>query len=129
MSDDRSLALAFVVIAIKSPFLILGYMFKHKALLLVSVVAVVAIIVMGTVNSNKASETLTPQYQVVTPSIAEAPYVVATSSRTYYVIDYTDDGKVLTMNRYYDYNKKWVLEKIPLALDRSIFGEIRIFTR
>jgi len=124
--------LAIIVLILKSPFLILRYLFQHKALLIIVIIVVIAFVAISSLNkSNTSQQTVElPEYQQKAPDISKAPTVISTPSRLYYVSDYSDDGQIITLKHFYFYDrKKWEASKLPLPLDRNTIGEIKIFQR
>jgi hypothetical protein len=128
--------LALCVIILKAPFLILKFFFKHRALLVVAIVAVIAFGAYHTITGNRQQEkaVAVPYYQQIEPAKNLAPRVIQTIApdRVYYVSDFKDDGKTITLtsNKYYMYNKeKWELGVIPLPLDRDNYRDIVIYVR
>ena len=123
--------LAIIVLIIKSPVIIVGYFFKHKAFLVVVVIIVGAVFLIGYFNKQTSQLNIAVEsYQRIAPSIQQAPRVVQTNSRVYYVATMSDDGQVLTLTNYYVYDKnEWQNVSLPLPLDRDIFGEIKIYNR
>lgn len=81
---------------------------------------------------NKPSDAnaLSPQrYQDVAPDKRTCPTVVQTSSRIYYVSKYTKEAGIITLNKYYTYDKKWTLSTIPLIMDPAIYGKVVLYER
>ncbi len=105
--------------------------FKSKVLLIGVIAGIVILVGISMANGNKAKASpATPQYISVAPSVKVAPYVLATSSRSYYVTKYTDDGKVITLTDWYSYDaKKWVRSTKPFQIDRQVYGEVKWFKR
>jgi len=69
-------------------------------------------------------------YQEIAPPVTAAPYVLATSSRVYYVAEYTEDGDTILLKSYYTYDaKKWQKSTTPLPIDKNTFGEYRLYER
>jgi hypothetical protein len=69
-------------------------------------------------------------YQETAPDIKSAPYVVTTSSRIYYVQQYSGSEQLLTLNRYYTYlGKEWIYKTEPLVLNHIYYGSIKIHER
>jgi len=117
---------AIVILIFKAPFLLLAFLFKNRFLLVIGAIVVVAIIVIPRLNLNQSPTT--NQSNIATYQQAHPEgMAIATSSRLFYALEYTDDGNVITMMKFYDYDgKKWVLQKLPLQLDRQFIGEIYI---
>lgn len=129
--------LAACVVLLKMPFLFLGFLIKHKALLVIVIVAIIGVAVFKTLHKTQP-ETITglpiPYYQQIEPSLQKAPNVIQTVSpdRIYYTGAFTDDGKtiVLAAGNFYMYNKdKWEVGKLPLYLDRGNYGSVVIYKR
>ena len=105
------------------------YLFTHKIALLLIIVGVVVAIAIGSQNKPQA-EASTPGIQAAAPTVAEAPYLLQTSSRLYYVVDYKDDNRVITLSSYYYYDKeKWALSEAPLDIDRKYYGAVNLVVR
>lgn len=67
----------------------------------------------------------TPEYQTIAPTIKEAPYIVQTSSRVYYVVEYENTGGGLTLLEYFTYDKKeWQKQTFPLTLSEQYYGKV-----
>jgi hypothetical protein len=121
------------------PFKILGWLFRHPRILILLVV--IAFIFFGvracTSTFNKSTGTATAvelpkvaEYQTIAPSTKQAPYVVSTGTRIYYVAKYTDNKQLITLQQYFTFDKNtWQVHKTPLLLDRKYYGEITIIKR
>jgi hypothetical protein len=116
------------------PFRVLYYLITHIKLLILAGMACLAVFTF--VQCQKPSKPVTTStqipaqsYQVNAPSKKTCPVVVQTSSRVYYVSDYTDKGGLVTLLKYYIYDKKWVLSKAPLTLDPAIYGKVAVYER
>lgn len=121
---------AILVLILTFPFRLLGFLFRNKIILLIVVISVIALFGIKSFNKQNTSTVEMPNYQVAAPDIKIAPTIVETSSRSYYVVSYTDDGNRITLTDWFDYDtKKWRRHKTPLPLDRNIYGEIRITQR
>jgi hypothetical protein len=133
MSYRESTALAVVVLAVKSPLLILEWLFKHRGLMLVALIVIVAIVGIGTFNRNNSPAAVTttvplPSYQQTAPAIENAPWVIETSSYLFYVNVYNDTAGEIVLQDYYVYESgKWKHHTDPLPL--KPFGEARISPR
>ena len=107
-------------------------LFKHPKLFIVLVIVVIAF-----VNLNRCSgpgdtsqQVSVPEYQEKAPKVTDAPYVVRTSSRVYYVKAYDDSGGVMTLYEYYTYDKdNWQKQDLELPIDRKHYGEILVYER
>ncbi len=111
-------------------FRLLGLLFKYKALLVIVVIGVVIFLFVGTRSGQPGTanpQTAIPKYQTLAPPANIAPKVIQTTSRVYYVAAFADNGKTVTMMRYYSYDKdKWQLNIIPLTLTKA---DIKIYDR
>jgi len=109
----------FILALILAPFKFLFSLLRHKGMLFIVVIVVILVVVVPRFNQSKQpvpGETQKATYQVNHPQGTP----IATPSKVYYAVEYTDDGKIITMTKFYDYNgKKWVLLKQPLQLDRA----------
>lgn len=127
------LLVAIVVLILKSPFLVIGAVVKNKALLIIVVIAFVAFIGISAITSAmKTSDPMppVPEYQRIAPTKAEAPTVVATGSRIYYVSDFTQDEEGVTLLTFFVYNEKeWEKRTVPLRIDRNSYGIIKVYPR
>lgn len=124
--------LAIGVLILKSPFLILRFLFQHKMLLVIAIIGVIAFIAISSINKSDdtAQKVQIPEYQQIAPDISKAPVVVATPSRVYYVFDWVDDGQTITLKSFYFYDRKeWEASELLLPLDRDTVGEIKIYQR
>jgi hypothetical protein len=116
-------------------FNIPGWLLKHRMALIVIVILIVGFAAYRTINKPKPDTLSTiqiPYYQQIEPPLSNASQVIQTVSpdRVYYVASYTDDGRVVTLNKYYFYNKKrWEQGTYPLPLDKNNYKEIRIYNR
>ena len=127
------LPIAIGVLILKSPLLLAGALLKNKVLLIIVVVAFVALFVISSVTAqireNNPQPTI-PEYQKVAPTKAEAPTVVATGSRVYYVSDFTQDEEGVTLLTFFVYNEKeWEKRTVPLRIDRNSYGIIKVYPR
>ena len=109
----------------------LQFLLRHKVVLVVCVIAVIAVIAINAYrDSTSGTVVAVPEYQTNAPSATIAPTVVATSSRVYYVAEYTDDGETVLLKDFYTYDsKKWQRNTIALPLPRELYGEIKIYER
>lgn len=125
--------LAILILMVKLPFRILAYLFNHKLLLVLLVIGIGGIFAWrACINVGKSITPTTPipSYQQIAPSIDKAPFVVTTTSRVYYVSAYTEDKGLITLKKYYIYDKKaWKLMTTPLPLDPALYGDIKIYER
>ena len=84
-------------------------------------------------NCAMGSESLiveTPEYQKIAPAVKEAPYIVQTSSRVYYVVKYENSGEGLILLEYFTYDRKeWQKQTIPLPLSERYYGVVSLNER
>jgi len=116
------------------PFRVLYYLLTHIKLLVLAFVACLAVFAFVQCQKPdspaKTDNQLPVQsYQVSAPSKKTCPVVVQTSSRVYYVADYTEKSGVVTLTKYYSYDKAWTMSKVPLTLDPAIYGKVAVYER
>ena len=92
-----------IVLILKAPFLLLGYLFSHPKLI---VLIVIAGFVAGIYfNLTKSPDTPDiPDYQRTAPPVIEANKVVQTYSRIYYVRSMTETDTILWLDEYYTHD-------------------------
>lgn len=111
------MAKQLIVLILKSPILLLGYLFKHpKLIVLVVIAGFVAGIYFNLTKSNDTPEI--PDYQQTAPPFMEANKVVQTYSRIYYVRSMTETDTILWLDEYYthdyvDGKLQWVFYDKP----------------
>lgn len=117
------------------PFRIIGWIFKHPRYLIILIALVGAVFFFRTCSKTFGGTTNTtitkvPSYLSIEPTIDQAPYVVETGTRIYYVKKYIDNGQILTMQQYYTYDKDtWQFSNKSLALNRNVYGLITLTKR
>jgi len=129
--------LAIVVIVLIGIFLLAGLILKkklfiNKFVILLLIVAVGYLVISNNIGGDKAqsSQVNIPEYQQKAPDISQAPRVVQTTSRIYYVATFKDTGTVVILYDYFTYSKnKWVFTNKHLVMDRKYYGEIKIYNR
>lgn len=123
--------LAIIVLILKSPFLILQYLFQHKLVFIGVVIVGVAFIAVSSLSkSDDSPQVQIPEYQKIAPDISKAPVVINTPSRVYYVSGWVDNGQIVTLESFYFYDREeWEASELPLPLDRNTVGEIKIYQR
>jgi hypothetical protein len=127
--------LALFILAFKAPFMVLFFLFKHRILLLLLIVFIGGIVAWRSYSHSKNEPAINspptpPPYQLIAPDKKAAPYILATSSRVYYVEQYSDNKQVITLKRYFIYDRKaWVERNRPLILDRAVLGKIEVRKR
>ena len=117
-----------LVIIAKSPWLLLCWLLKHRAVLVIGVIIVGVLVVINSYNSSRQpSEYEVPQYQISAPDKSTAPQIYSTPSRVYYVVASYESGDELVLTDFYDYDrKKWERHTQPLPLKKS---EVKIYER
>ena len=127
------LPIAIIVLLAKSPLFLVSFLFKSKILLIVVIIALVAFFGISSIISTMKERNPAPpipEYQQVAPTKIEAPTVVATGSRVYYVSDFTQDEEGVTLLSFYVYDKEvWEQRATPLRIDRNSYGKIKIYPR
>jgi len=129
--------LAIIIIVLVGLYILGGLIFKHRLfitkLTIIPLIIAVGILVIS--NQFGSDEVEYPggnvqYYQKVEPPFEEAPLVVQTSSRIYYVATLIDEGDILTLTDYYYFDKKkWVYSDVPLPLDRNTYGNMKVYNR
>ena len=125
----------YVEAAVKCAFLLVTYPFRHPKLLLVGVIIVFAFIGIHACSVLTRPKTSTgqpvPAYALNVPPISEAPYMVQTQTRIYFVQSYSGTPTTtLTLNRFYSWDgKTWRLQTVPLTLVPKFIGPLRLYTR
>jgi hypothetical protein len=129
--------LAIIVISLVALYILGGLIFKHKLIInkfiIILLIVAVATLVISSRFGNSDSDNPNvkiPYYQEIAPPFAQAPKVLQTNSRVYYVATCFDDGKVITLYDYYVFNKdNWQYCDKPLPIDRSVYGEVKLYNR
>lgn len=104
-------------------------LYLSKLLLIVAAASIGVLVFNNQVSSN-IPKSETAQYQEVSPSFSEAPYLVNTSSRAYYVSTYQEIPDGLLLTNYFYYNqKKWEASDKPLPLTEKLYGTITLSKR
>lgn len=127
--------MAIAIAIITLPLRLAWGIIKHPKVLILLAIVIFAFIGIKACNNafnqpTAAATTQPAKYQEIAPSKAQAPYVLATNTRVYYVSRYTDNQQVITLQEYFVYDKKgWKLQTQPLAIDRKYYGEVRLYER
>lgn len=126
--------LAIIILVVLGLYIVVGSILKKKLLLskfvvIIAVLAIGMLLLSSQFSSNDSQDDI-QAYQKIAPSVQNAPFMVQTSSRAYYVSTYLDTDDALTLTNYYFYDeKKWEKSSIPLPLDKSIYGELKVHKR
>ena len=105
-------------------------LFLNKFVIIFTVIAVGILVIGGKMGSNDPQQVAVPYYQQIAPSSQDAPYVLQTSSRAYYVVSYNEIGDIVELTDYYYFNEKeWERAETSLPLDRRYYGNIQITKR
>ena len=130
-----------MVALLSIPFKILGWIIKHPRILALFIILIFIIFAFKACISafnqsasmsagNAVPIPAAAKYQTLSPTQEQAPYVVSTGTRIYYVKQYTDKNNIVTLEQYYVYNQKtWQSRNKPLSLDRKYYGLITITKR
>ena len=112
---------AAIVLILKAPFMLLGYLAKNPKLLIVLVIAGFAAgVYFNFVKQDDALQVNIPEYQKIAPSIQDAPIVFATTSRIYYVETMSEDDKYYWLEEFYSYDADtWQINTVPLPIDKT----------
>lgn len=122
--------LAILIIVILGLYVIVGSIRQKKILLnkfvvVLGIIAVGLLLLNGAFNKGDAQQVKPEYYQEIAPNVEDAPYIVQTSSRAYYVATYLDSPQYLTLTYYYYYDRKhWQESDIALPLDKKVYGEL-----
>lgn len=122
----------YVIAILKLPFRALGFIVKHPRLIIP--VGIVVFIIFGVITcSNTFSSKTAPVPQIAKaqpPAITAAPYVLRTSSRTYYVNKYTTTDTVFSLIDYWDYNKSaWEKGAAKIDMQRKYHKGAKLYDR
>ena len=124
--------LAALYLVIMSPLFLLNYLLQHKLLLFIVLAGVIMIVARAAIlgGGPDSPKVETPAYQLTAPPVEAAPVVLRTQSRVYYVKDFTDDNRTVTLFEYYLYESDaWDFYKKPLVIDREVYGPVRFYPR
>lgn len=114
-----------------------GWFLKHPRVLIPIALVIVGVVGYRSCNQAPAqkpgvSQTLSVQQQKA-PPVADAPTVLQTLSRVYYVVKYTQPTPTkVILYRWYEWSRnKWVLQnsKEGVPFDKAVTGDFRIFQR
>ena len=128
-------ALAVICLVLIGIYVIFGSIRQHRLLInktvvIISAIAIGILVFQGSITKNDPQQITLPYYQQIAPSVQQAPYVLQTSSRAYYISTYQDGEEGLLLTNFYFYNKKqWENSDIPLPFPKSIFGDLEVFKR
>ena len=130
---DWELVKACIILPFALAGRLVSFLFKNKILLIGVVILVFFVIgsrMLGG-NNKAAAPTLQQVMTSTAPTIKQAPTMITTSTRQFYVKDYTDDGVILLLTKFYSYeSSKWVYEqKFPLQIDRTVDKNIKVTKR
>jgi len=102
------------------------WLFRHKAVLVLGVIVLVAWFGFSTFKSQTADSTPiveVPAYQKTAP---DTPFVGKTPSRVYYIISYHQEGDQVLITDYYSYeNDKWEKRPLPLIVKAAQIEIVR----
>lgn len=119
--------LAILVLILKSPLLLLKYLAKNKALLVVVIIGVALFVFSQRASQESPTTRTIPGYQAIAPPSQIAPRVISTASRVYYVAQWQETDQTFTALKWWDYNSKsWQEHTSPLPLSKS---NIKIYDR
>lgn len=124
--------IAIAVIAL--PFRAVLWLAKHPKLIVLLAIVIFAVWGVKSCNTdfNRPAGAAVPieKYQEIEPTVKQAPYVLWTQTRVYYVSKYSGEPPAVTLEKYYTYdNDTWVLQDQPLVITEIIYGEYRIYER
>ncbi len=100
------------------------FLWNHKRLAVVVIVAFVALGVFNSYQSSHKPEDIAANYQENIPRQLEELDVCATNTRHYYVVSSYESGDYIYLTEYYSYDKEWERQTIPLPLKLK---EVKIY--
>ena len=116
---------AIIILVLLGLFTVIASV-KQRKIVLSKGVVILALIAIGVIYlTNQFGGQTTNQVgssiQAKSPPVSEAPYLLQTSSRAYYVASFKDSPEYLTMTVFYSYDKKkWQRYTIPLPIDKKV---------
>lgn len=128
------LVIGIIVIALLVLYILGGVIFVHrlvvKKYMIILLAVGVGLVIYGQPQNDNALATVLPVYQINAPELSDAPYLIQTPSRMYYVVQYSDDGQIVLLMEYYEYNdNEWQHNNRMLTLDRLYYGTVKITHR
>ena len=100
-----------------------------KGFIVLGLVVLLGLVGYCQVNRALDGDKLPAETTVTTPSIAEAPYVVTTSSRYYYAAQVEQKDGITTITRYWElWGGKWVKNPGTLTMGKE-FGTVTVGKR
>jgi len=70
------------------------------------------------------------EYFAIAPSSAQAPYIVQTTSRVYYVAQIQQDETLIILQEYYFYDEdSWQHSDLPIPLNKQFYGDTIVYQR
>ena len=135
MPHDNAL-INLIIVIIKFPFMVVGYLLKYRlALVVIAVLVVGSLVYRAYSNSQQAQSPVTvqvPYYQEIAPGKDLAPQVVQTIAPdgVFYVSSFTEDKETVTLTGYYFYRYKvWEKGTLPLPLNKLSYKKIVVYNR
>jgi hypothetical protein len=123
----------FLASVLALPVIIIKRIFKHPKIF-IFLGLVLVIVFAGFKVLSPSSKPIPAQATGLPPPKAtqlkypSASYAVQTSSRLYFVDDYTDMAGIIKAMGYWDYSsKKWVYHKTALVVDRKYYGDVKVY--
>jgi len=129
--------IAVILLVLVGLYVVIGSIRQKKLLInkrvvIIAVVAV-ALLFFSSRFGNDNGDQQVQYYQEIAPSIQNAPYIVSTPSRAYYISTFQEDEAYLTLTCFYYYDKgnKWERSDIPLYLDKSLpeYSNLKVLKR
>lgn len=131
------LIIAIVLLILVSLYVIFGSIWQKKLLInkgviIITVIAIGLIFFSARFGGNDDKQQV-EYYQEIAPPITQAPYMLQTPSRAYYIatFDDTESHMVLTYFYFYDKGKKWTSTNMSLFLDKTLpeYSDLKILKR
>jgi len=126
--------LAIAILVIVGLVVIIGSIRKRKLLINKGVVILVLIgigLFIFDSHFNNDDQEFT-YYQQIAPNTVDAPYMLITDTRTYYVSEWYENERYFTLQRFWYFDKdEWEQGVIPLKFDKSlaVYADLQILKR
>jgi len=134
----KMIVLAIVILILLGLYVIL-HIIRHrnapniKVVLIIGAIAVGLIVINNTLNKDDATGRASiPYYQEIAPSVQDAPSVLPTPGRAYYIATFKENAEYITLTNYYYFNdQEWEFSSIPLPFDKSLpeFNKLQVYKR
>lgn len=127
--------LAIIILVVVGLIVVIGSIRKRKLLInkgvVIIVIIAIGLFVFDSHFNNKENENLA-RYQQIAPNIVDAPYMLITETRTYYVAEWYINDQYFTLQRFWFFDQdEWEIAPLPLLFDKSIpdYSDLNIVKR